>query len=1049
MRFRILGPLEVQAGGGWTGIGAPKWRSVLAALLLNSGQIVSTDTLISELWGDDPPAKATNLVSIYILRLRKLIGDTEGKLLVTRSPGYQLRLEPGDLDAQLFVTLLSDGRQALSGAEPDRAAQLLTAALALWRGNALADVPSSALVDAESERMGELRTAALELRIGADLACARHAEVIPELHRQIADNPLREGFWLLLMRALDGAGRRAEALNTYGKAREVIADQLGVDPGPELQQLFQDILTADGRPAARSTPKSVSAESPTEVRAGSDLSAETSAARSVSAETPSGSSLRVSEAGETSPVGLNGLAQPASAVSADSGPALAVAPGSISAGAVPPAAAASGPTAAAPFTTGTMPVSGDGSQAPHSAYCPAQLPADTADFTGRDQHVKHLCDQLSGNRSEANPGAVPVALVAGAGGLGKTALAVHAAHRLRPEFPDGQLYVDLLGVSPHPLAPGDVLARFLRDLGVDGARVPVSEDERAALYRTRLTGRRMLIVLDNARDAAQVRPLLPGSSSCAVLVTTRSRMPDLARTRLVDLDVLDDHEALTLFARIVGEERAAAEPDATAELLLACAGLPLAIRISAARLAARSGWTIRVMADRLRHEHRRLDELKAGDLAVRASFQVSFASLPANTDPGGIDPARAFRLLGLWQGPNIALAAAAALFGTTEDSAADALEILVDAHLLGSPAPDRYRFHDLLRVYAAEQARAEEPKQHCEDAVHRLLTWYLRSADAAAQVVSPHRYQIALAASEDADASLTFADAEDAFAWYDSERANVVAATYQASSSGMHEVAWRLPASLFPVFNRRGNWADCVTTNRVALESSRMEGNQRGEAWVLSNLGEALGRKRMKEGIGYLEDSLAIRREIGDRVGEAQATHNLADVHYLVSGPSAALEHAQRSLEIQRAIGYSSLLGASLNNLGEIYLELGHVGEAVDCLQEARGIYTRIQAVHGEGHTLLNLGRAYLSLSRHSEAFECLQQALTIQQASGDQFNQGFALKFLGQAQRGVGQFREARKSLTQALALFESLGDDVQAVEVRTGLAALDGETSRFGARP
>jgi len=241
------------------------------------------------------------------------------------------------------------------------------------------------------------------------------------------------------------------------------------------------------------------------------------------------------------------------------------------------------------------------------------------------------------------------------------AIAHRARRRIDRRFPDGQLYVDLLGATAAPLLPGDVLARFLRDLGVDGRDVPVDEDERAARYRTTLAHRRMLVVLDNARDAAQVRPLLPGSASSAVLVTTRSRMPDLASTKLVDLNVLDDDEALKLFVKVVGEERAAAEPEATAELLDACAGLPLAIRICAARLVTRSGWTIRAMAGRLTDEHRRLDEMRAGDLAVRASFEVSFTSLPLSTDKQGIDPALAFRLLGLWQGPSISAAAAAAL----------------------------------------------------------------------------------------------------------------------------------------------------------------------------------------------------------------------------------------------------------------------------------------------------------------------------------------------------------------------------------------------------
>ena len=297
-----------------------------------------------------------------------------------------------------------------------------------------------------------------------------------------------------------------------------------------------------------------------------------------------------------------------------------------------------------------------------------------------------------------------------AGGLGKTTLAIHAAHRIRAQYPDGVLYVDLLGANPQSLAPADVLARFLRDLGVRETQIPVREEERGALYRTRLNGRRTMIVLDNARDAAQVRPLLPGSASCAVIVTSRSRLPDLVGGGLVHLDVLDDSEALALFSRVVGASRIEAEPDATAELLVACAGLPLAIRICAARLAARISWTIRSLADRIGDEHRRLDELKVGDLAVRASFEVSFAGLPSAA-PGGVTPAHTFRMLGLWQGPSIGLSAAAALIGQPEDKVAGALEDLVDAHLLESPGFDRYQFHDLLRVYAAERANADEPAE--------------------------------------------------------------------------------------------------------------------------------------------------------------------------------------------------------------------------------------------------------------------------------------------------------------------------------------------------
>jgi DNA-binding SARP family transcriptional activator len=946
MRFRLLGPLEIQAGeDDWRGIGAPKWRSVLAALLINAGQIVPADTLINEVWGETPPAKAGNLISIYVLRLRRLLGDTDSTVLVTRAPGYLLRLRPGDTDAQVFEALVREGRRAYAAGDPERAAAQLAEALALWHGSPLADVPPTTLVETEAERLAELRLDAAELRIRAELACGSHAQVIPDLRRLLADHALRENLWLLLMQALDGAGRHAEALEAYGQARRVLAEELGVDPGAELRQYHAELLAKDD------------------------------------------------------------------ALTRDAGDA----PGSISAATVTASSAPAPPEA----------------RVPRPVPVPAQLPADVADFTGRDDQVRHLVDLLSSAGADDESGAVRIALVAGAGGLGKTSLAVHAAHRVRGSFSDGQLYVDLLGATPHPLPAADVLARFLRDLGVDGREIPVDEDERAARYRTILAGHRMLIVLDNARDAAQVRSLLPGSASCAVLVTTRSRMADLASTRLVDLNVLDDDEALTLFARVVGDERAAAEPEATAELLLACAGLPLAIRICAARLATRSGWTIQAMANRLRDTRRRLDELRVGDLAVRASFQVSFTTLPASAQPGGIDPADAFRMLGLWPGPSISSAAAAALFGTTEDLASDALEILVDARLLESTSPDRYKFHDLLRVYSSERAVADLPEQTRDAAIARLLEWYMRTADAASTAVAPDRYDIPLMPGGAAP-PLSFGTSEEALAWYDGERVNLVAATRQAAESGLHEIAWRLPAPLFQLFSSRGNWTDGIATNRIALESARQVGDRQGEAWILNNLGDALGFTRQAEGIDCLERSLAIRREIGDRTGEAQAANNLADAYHWLGRTDEALELYRLALELNRKVGRRHGEGIALVNLGWTLLDLARAEEAIDHLLQARQAFAEIGYADGVGYALHHLGRCYLLLGRDADALESLREALASHQATGNRRRQAATMRSLADAQNRAGLTAEARESWTQAAAIFEALGDSAEAAEIR-----------------
>jgi DNA-binding SARP family transcriptional activator/Tfp pilus assembly protein PilF len=1009
-RFRVLGPLEVQTDQGWTSIGASKWRAALACMLLNAGQIVSTDTLIDELWGEAPPARATNLVSIYVLRLRRFIGDTEGRTLVTRAPGYQLRLADGDLDAHQFAELMNQGRQALAAGDPERAAQVLGESLSLWRGKALADVPPSPFVEAEAERLNELRLAATELRIEADLACGRHRLVIPELRRLLADQQLKEELWLLLMRALDGAGRRAEALGVYEQARTVIADQLGVDPGRELQDFFAELLSADERqssaPAGKKSPPARGKP------------------KSAPAAPDAGPPVQVTHAGGgpslagTSPAAGPGHAdEPAGAVAAPRPP------GTISLGIVEASDDADGVEA----PPGAVPVADPG---------PMQLPADITDFTGRELHVKQLCNLLTGGRGDDNPGAVPVGLVAGAGGLGKTTLAIHAAHRMRSHYPDGQLYVDLLGSGPRPLAPADVLARFLRDLGVDGEHIPVSPEERAALYRTRLNGRRMLVLLDNARDAAQVRPLLPGSAACAVIVTSRSRLPDLVGGGLVHLDVLDDSEALTLFSRIVGAQRAAAEPDATAELLVACAGLPLAIRIAAARLAARSGWTIRSLADRIGDEHRRLDELKVGDLAVRASFEVSFTSLPGAVAPGGVAPARAFRMLGLWHGSSIALPAAAALLGDRPDQVADALEFLVDAHLLESPAPDCYSFHDLLRVYAAERALAEEAPHARQDGMNRLVAWYLHTASAADAVVSPHRERVPLDPPPPGCHPLSFTEVTSALDWFRQERGNLVAAARQAAEYGHHDLAWKLPVAAAGCFHRLSYRPEWLTSHLIALDSAQQAADRPAEAWVLNSLGIVCIQQGMDEAVGYYERALAIRRDLGDLRGQAISSNNLADAYVQLGRTAEALHQFEQTLPLQREADYRYGEGITLNNMGEAYLELGRPGEAIGYLEQAHEIFVDISTSHGEDYALHNLGRAYLQLGRCEEAIASFRRALTVRRAVGDREAEAVTLTFLGRAQRRMGHLDQARESWAAAYAIFEELGNNEQ-------LAALSAQLS------
>ncbi|MGF7239194.1 MAG: BTAD domain-containing putative transcriptional regulator [Frankia sp.] len=701
---------------------------------------------------------------------------------------------------------------------------------------------------------------------------------------------------------------------------------------------------------------------------------------------------------------------------------------------IPGASMAGALTAASDFPAAQAPARAAAEPAGSIPPRPAQLPADIADFTGREAQAGQLCDALARHEAAGSPGAVPVVVVAGAAGLGKTALAVRAAHRVREFFPDGQLYAHLSGASAQPAAPGEVLARFLRDLGLGGDKIPAGDEERAALYRTWLAGRRVLILLDDAKDATQVRPLLPGSASCAVLVTTRNRAPFLVGTGFTGLGALPEREALELFSRIAGDARPAAEPEATAEVLLACAGLPLAIRICAARLATRPRWRVATMAARLRDERRRLDELQAGDLEVRASFQVSYDSLPAGRHPA--DPARAFRLLGLWQGQRISLPAAAALTGEREADLAVSLETLVDASLLESPEPDWYQLHDLLSLFAAERARAEETHEARAEAVRRLLAWYLAAATAAADLLSPYRYRIP--DDEPPSPGSPPGSPQAALAWYDNEHANLIAAVRQAAEAGLHDVAWRLSTTLFDLFCRRGNWADCITVHRIAVNSAHVAGSRPGEAWALHNLGWGLAKLGDAAAFTCIHEASAMRQEMKDLDGEGQAAIALAEAHHRLHGPKAAYDHSLRSLDLLRRAGNPARLAVGLNNHAHHCHVTGKVEEAARCLQEALGILTAIGGGHWHGGVLANLGRIHLESGRIPEAVTSLSEAHRLHLAQGHLMGQAGTLRDLSEAQRGAGQIGQARESLKAALTLFEDLKAATEIDDIRSRLAAL-----------
>jgi transcriptional regulator with XRE-family HTH domain/tetratricopeptide (TPR) repeat protein len=668
----------------------------------------------------------------------------------------------------------------------------------------------------------------------------------------------------------------------------------------------------------------------------------------------------------------------------------------------------------------------------------AQLPADLADFTGRREDVELLASLLAAAGEGLAPTGLVVAAVAGAGGIGKTALAVHVAHQVAPRFPDGQLYLDLRGSSSQPVTPAEALARFLRDLGTDPAAVPADEDERAARYRSLAAGERLLVMLDDARDAAQVRPLLPGADGCAVLVTSRSSLKDLESARLLELDILTGADARALFARIAGPARALAEPDAGRQVLAACAGLPLAIRIAAARLAARPVWSVAALAARLGDARRRLDELQAGDLAVRASFMVSYAHLPPATGPAGEPPDQAFRMLGLADGHDISLPAAAALLGVPPARAEQVLELLVDAHLLQSVAPGRYRFHDLLRVYAAERVQAEEDTAARKDGVRRMLSWYLHTARAACRVINPHRTHIPLSPAEPCAAPLAFDSYADALAWLDAEHANLLTAVAQAARQGEHEIAWKLPATLWDLFNLRGRIGDWLTAHKTGLASARLLGDRTGEKCILHDLaGNYLHLGQRLAALDCVRQILVIARELGDAEGTAVTLVNLGVTLTELGRCDEAIQPLQEGLDLFRDIGHRNGEAFALCGIGAIYGLRGKFSDAISHYQQGLNILREINNMAGAGESLVEMSTLRLKLGQLDTAILEATEAVELSRQTGSRRNEARAQAVLGRAHRARDDPERARRCWLEARAILTDLGHP-QVDEVAADLDAL-----------
>jgi DNA-binding SARP family transcriptional activator/tetratricopeptide (TPR) repeat protein len=901
--FRVLGPVEVRAGGRLLDAGTTKQQAVLVALLVDAPGPVSADTLVSRVWDEATPDDARGTLYAYLSRIRRMLAgappDGTGPVrLVRRAGGYALDLDPDQVDLHRATRLVERARAGTGDG-----AALLREALGLWTGEPLAGLGGAWLAGTR-ERLTQqridiaVRWAELELR-------RRNATTVVDTLRPLAgDHPLHEALAGTLMRALHLGGRTAEALDRYTAIRRRLADDLGVDPGPGLRAVHQEILRGTNEPA-------------------------------------------------------------------------------------PPAV-------------------------------PAQLPPDVHGFSGRHREL----DRLDALRADA----VVISAVSGTAGVGKTALAVHWAHRIAGRYPDGQLYVNLRGFDPTgaALPPADALRLLLSALEVPPRRIPADIDARTGLYRSLLAGKRMLVLLDNARDAEQVRPLLPGAPGCLTIVTSRNELTSLVATEgahPLALDLLTADEAHQLLARRLGPARLAAEPDAVDAIVTACAGLPLALAIVAARAATRPAVPLATLADQLRD--RALGALGTTDPAtdLRAVFSWSYRTL-------GPDAARLFRLLGLAPGTDIAAPAAANLAGIPVAEAGRLLAELTEGNLLTESVPGRYTFHDLLRAYATELAHAVDHPDDRAAAERRLLDHYLHTACTAALLLNPHRDPIAV------DPDQPPVELTDALGWFTVEQPALVAAVQRAVDLGLDRHAWRLAWALADFLERQGHWQDWMDTWHIALAAARRRDDRPSQAHAHHSLASACTRLgRYPDAHGHLNQALDLYTRLGDRTGQAHTHNNLALAYEQQGRPAAALDESERSLALYRAAGHQEGQARALNNIGWCLALLGEHTRALAAGREALALSERIGHRHGQAIALDTLGYVEERLGRYPDAVVSYRRSAELFRDLGDRYQHAATLIKLGDADMATGEPAAARDAWRAALAILTDL-DHPDAETVRAKLA-------------
>jgi DNA-binding SARP family transcriptional activator len=989
----LLGPVDVFVAGVAAGISQPGLRILLAMLALSANRVVPVSALIDALWQEEASRQREKNLHVQVHLLRRRLAELEperGKSrIVTAPPGYMLALGDAELDAQSFASLAGQGRALASAGNPAAASDLLGQALKLWRGPALGDVADACpRLAAEAAGLEERRLAALEDQADADLAAGRHADLAGRLPGLIAQSPLRERLRGQLMLALYRCGRQSEALAAYQQARELLRDELGLDPGSQLQSLQRQILAADSKldysPTAGAPPSAVVVEP------------------GLPPATP-GSRPREAGAVPPPPSGGFGGSSPPAGTAGSSPRASTAGPSSPADG----NGAAGRPDADGRAASGGGPVT------------PRQLPTGVRHFAGRDAELLEL-DCLLDEAGETDTPTVVV--ITGTAGVGKTALALHWAHRVASHFPDGQLHVNLRGYGPSaaPVTASEAIRVLLVGLGVAREQIPDTQDAQAGLYRSLMADRRILIVLDNAHDPDQVRPLLPGGPGCLALVTSRSSLSGLVAdvsANPVPLGLLAQRDAQALLAARLGEDRTSAEPAAVRQIIRQCARLPLALAITAARAATQPALPLTALADDLADEQDRLDALDTGEQAtsVRAVFSWSYRQLSGPA-------ARTFRLLGSHPGPDISVAAVASLTGVPRPQARRALAELAAASLLTERAAGRYVLHDLLHAYAAELPPEDGAEDERPPARTRLIDYYLHTAHAGTLLLAPLGHPIVL---DPLPAEVTpdrLTCHEEALAWFRAELHVLLAVVKLAAAIGLDAQAWQLPWTLRSFLDGQGLWQDWAAVNQIALAAAERLSDHTGMGWTHHRMAQVCSLSgEVEAGLEHNARALEHFGLVGNLSGQGSAHLGMCISLGRKGDHEAALSHGQQALDLFRRAGDQIGEAYMLHLVGLELARLGSGEQGRDHCTQAVELYGELGDNGGLADAWHSLGTVHQRLGEYVEAIACFQQALMLSAELGDLWGQAYCLINVGDTHDEAGDVVAARETWQQAL---EMLGD-------------------------